>query len=100
MGHATGAGGCRSTGRIRIALVTGAARGIGAAVVDGLVRAGASVAAVDVDPNVRLRRGDRVTPFVADVADAEAVARVVDEVERDLGPVGIGVSVAGCPRLP
>ncbi|WP_424186740.1 2,3-dihydro-2,3-dihydroxybenzoate dehydrogenase [Actinokineospora sp. G85] len=78
--------------------MTGAARGIGAAVVDGLVRAGAVVAAVDVDPAVHLLRGERVTPFVADVADPAVVARVVDEVERDLGPVGIGVSVAGVLR--
>ncbi|MGM1059501.1 2,3-dihydro-2,3-dihydroxybenzoate dehydrogenase [Saccharothrix sp. Mg75] len=82
----------------RVALVTGAARGIGAAVVDGLVRAGASVAALDVDPGVRLLRDDRVTPFVADVADAAAVAGVVDEVERTLGPIGIAVSVAGVLR--
>ncbi|OKI18687.1 2,3-dihydro-2,3-dihydroxybenzoate dehydrogenase [Saccharothrix sp. CB00851] len=82
----------------RVALVTGAARGIGAAVVGGLVRAGASVAAVDVDPEVHLLQGERVTPFVVDVADPAAVARVVGEVERDLGPIGIGVSVAGVLR--
>ncbi|MBY8848339.1 2,3-dihydro-2,3-dihydroxybenzoate dehydrogenase [Saccharothrix longispora] len=82
----------------RVALVTGAARGIGAAVVDGLVRAGATVAAVDVDPDVHLRSAERVTPFTADVGDPAAVARVVDDVERTLGPIGIGVSVAGVLR--
>ncbi|MEV0675458.1 2,3-dihydro-2,3-dihydroxybenzoate dehydrogenase [Actinosynnema sp. NPDC050436] len=83
----------------RVALVTGAARGIGAAVVDALVDAGATVAAVDVDPAVRDRAGDRVRPFVADVSDSAAVAALVDEVERELGPVGIGVPVAGVLRL-
>nr|WP_084144865.1 2,3-dihydro-2,3-dihydroxybenzoate dehydrogenase [Amycolatopsis jejuensis] len=40
----------------------------------------------------------RVVPFVADVSDAAAVARVVEDVERELGPIGIGVSVAGVLR--
>lgn len=83
----------------RVAFVTGAARGIGAAVVDALVEAGATVAAVDVDAD-RLagRAGDRVVPFVCDVGDPAAVARVVDDVERRVGPVEIGVSVAGVLR--
>lgn len=76
----------------RVALVTGGARGIGAAVVDGLAGAGAVVAAVDL---VESAPRDGVTSFVADVGDPAAVARVVDEVERELGPIGIGASVAG-----
>lgn len=85
-----------------VALVTGAARGIGAAVVDGLVREGVTVAAVDVDVDglaeLAGRWGRRVVPFVVDVADAGAVAEVVDRVERCVGPVGVGVSVAGVLR--
>lgn len=76
----------------KVALVTGGARGIGAAVVDGLVGAGAIVAAVDL---IEGPSRDGVTSFVADVGDPAAVARVVDEVERELGPIGIGASVAG-----
>jgi len=76
----------------KVALVTGGARGIGAAVVDGLAEAGAIVAAVDL---VEGASRDGVTSFIADVGDPAAVARVVDEVERELGPVGIGASVAG-----
>ncbi|MFE6614363.1 2,3-dihydro-2,3-dihydroxybenzoate dehydrogenase [Amycolatopsis sp. NPDC057786] len=76
----------------RVALVTGGARGIGAAVVDGLAGAGAIVAAVDL---VESSPRDGVTSFVADVGDPAAVARVVDEVERELGPIGVGASVAG-----
>ncbi|GHH02488.1 2,3-dihydro-2,3-dihydroxybenzoate dehydrogenase [Amycolatopsis oliviviridis] len=76
----------------RVALVTGGARGIGAAVVDGLAEAGAIVAAVDL---AEIPSRDGVTSFIADVGDPAAVARVVDEVERELGPIGIGVSVAG-----
>ncbi|GLZ11655.1 2,3-dihydro-2,3-dihydroxybenzoate dehydrogenase [Actinomadura sp. NBRC 104425] len=86
----------------KVALVTGAGGGIGAAVVEALVRAGAAVAAVDLDgPGARKaadRFPERVTPFTADVADCAAVARVVDDVERTLGPIGIGVSAAGVLR--
>ncbi|MFE0102883.1 2,3-dihydro-2,3-dihydroxybenzoate dehydrogenase [Streptomyces sp. NPDC059009] len=85
-----------------VALVTGAARGIGAAVVDGLVREGVTVAAVDVEADglagLAERSEGRVVPFAADVADAAAIADVVDHVERDIGPIGIGVSVAGILR--
>ncbi|MEU3768754.1 2,3-dihydro-2,3-dihydroxybenzoate dehydrogenase [Amycolatopsis keratiniphila] len=76
----------------KVALVTGGARGIGAAVVDGLAEAGAIVAAVDL---VESASRDGVTSFVADVGDPAAVARVVEEVESELGPIGIGASVAG-----
>ncbi|MFD0812872.1 2,3-dihydro-2,3-dihydroxybenzoate dehydrogenase [Amycolatopsis umgeniensis] len=76
----------------KVALVTGGARGIGAAVVAGLAEAGAIVAAVDL---VEGSSRDGVTSFVADVGDPSAVARVVDEVERELGPIGIGAAVAG-----
>ncbi|RKT55499.1 2,3-dihydro-2,3-dihydroxybenzoate dehydrogenase [Saccharothrix australiensis] len=82
----------------KVALVTGAARGIGAAVVDELVRAGATVAALDVDAEGLSGLEGKVVPHVVDVADPAAVARVVAEVERDLGPIGIGVSVAGVLR--
>ncbi|WP_410653747.1 2,3-dihydro-2,3-dihydroxybenzoate dehydrogenase [Amycolatopsis sp. cmx-4-54] len=76
----------------KVALVTGGARGIGAAVVDALAGAGAIVASVDLTEGAPR---DGVTAFVADVGDPAAVARVVDEVERELGPIGIGASVAG-----
>ncbi|MBB5953729.1 2,3-dihydro-2,3-dihydroxybenzoate dehydrogenase [Saccharothrix tamanrassetensis] len=86
----------------KVALVTGAARGIGAAVVDGLVRAGAKVAAVDIDAaglrQVAAESDGRVWPFAADVGNSAAVVRVVDDVEREVGPIGIGVSVAGILR--
>ncbi|QFU90384.1 2,3-dihydro-2,3-dihydroxybenzoate dehydrogenase [Amycolatopsis sp. YIM 10] len=85
-----------------IAVVTGAGRGIGAAVAGALASAGARVAAIDVDTEglakAAAEADGRIMPFTADVADSAAIARVVDEVERELGPITIGVPVAGILR--
>ncbi|MFI9550705.1 SDR family oxidoreductase [Nonomuraea endophytica] len=68
-----------------VALVTGAGRGIGAAVADTLTQAGATVAAADLDG----------TPYRLDVRDSRAVDTLVDRVEHELGPIDILVNVAG-----
>jgi 2,3-dihydro-2,3-dihydroxybenzoate dehydrogenase len=75
-----------------VALVTGAAGGIGAAVVRTLEEGGTTVAAVDV------RTPEAKTPYVVDVRDTRAVDDVVARVERDLGPIAILVNVAGVMR--
>jgi 2,3-dihydro-2,3-dihydroxybenzoate dehydrogenase len=86
----------------RIAIVTGAGRGIGAAVAATLAARGAHVAAVDidaeaVDKSAAAHRADgrQVVGLGADITDPAAVDRVVDETERQLGDVGILVNVAG-----
>lgn len=81
------------------AIVTGAAQGIGRAVVEELAGRGARVAAVD--RNAEALAGavpgiDGVcVAFPADVADPGSVAETVERVEDELGPVGILVNVAG-----
>ncbi|MER6583550.1 2,3-dihydro-2,3-dihydroxybenzoate dehydrogenase [Nonomuraea sp. NPDC001023] len=74
-----------------IALVTGAARGIGAAVCAALAGAGAVVAAADLRP---VTGGDG-RPYRVDVRDPHDVEHVVAAVERDLGPIAILVNTAG-----
>ncbi|HLL69416.1 MAG TPA: 2,3-dihydro-2,3-dihydroxybenzoate dehydrogenase [Micromonosporaceae bacterium] len=81
----------------RVALVTGAARGIGAAVAHSLSDLGARVACVDIDAEA-LRETGAGHPYPADVTDAAAVERVLTAVEADLGPIDIAVNVAGILR--
>jgi len=86
----------------RLALVTGAAQGIGAAVVRALCRDGIRVAATDVN-GAGLRclvaelssAGHDVHALPLDVRDTADVARVVREIESSLGPIDILVNVAG-----
>ncbi|MFD5650526.1 2,3-dihydro-2,3-dihydroxybenzoate dehydrogenase [Streptomyces sp. NPDC127039] len=86
----------------RLALVTGAARGIGAAVVEVLADQGARVVASDVDApaatTVAERHRDRVIPLALDVTDASAVEEAVAEAEDGVGPLDIVVNVAGILR--
>jgi 2,3-dihydro-2,3-dihydroxybenzoate dehydrogenase len=89
----------------KVALVTGAAQGIGAAVGWAMAEHGAQVALVDVNDR-RLDRltselsaaGHRAAAYRADVRDSAAVDAAVDRVERDMGPIGILVNVAGVLR--
>ncbi|MPY49965.1 2,3-dihydro-2,3-dihydroxybenzoate dehydrogenase [Streptomyces acidicola] len=90
----------------RLALVTGAAGGIGAAVARVLGEQGVAVAAVDRDAGqleevmAKLGADDLpVAPFAADVTDSETVEAVVADIEQRLGPIDYLVNAAGVLRL-
>ena len=85
----------------RVALVTGAARGIGAAVARTLARRGAQVAVLDRDAEALREVAEalaRARAYPVDVTDSSAVDGAVAAVERDLGPISIAVNVAGILR--
>jgi len=86
----------------RVAVVTGAASGIGLGVTQRFVADGHRVALLDRDREAaeqaaaELReRGASVAAYEVDVSDWSAVTAVFDSVRVDLGPVGILVTSAG-----
>ena len=82
----------------RIALVTGAAGGIGQALVRQLLAAGSTVVATDVvTPTIAVpsEQSARLLPRALDVRDGDAVTRLVQQTEAEAGPIALGVNVAG-----
>lgn len=86
-----------------IALVTGASGGLGAGMAVGLAAAGADVVChgiVSVDDTMaRVRAlGRRAASVMGDLSDPTTPARVAEEAEQALGPVGILINNAGIIR--
>ncbi len=86
----------------RIALVTGASRGIGAAIALSLADAGVVVAvnyrerAREADAVVaKIRNGGRAMAVAADVSQSAAVATMAEQISTALGPIDILVNNAG-----
>jgi NAD(P)-dependent dehydrogenase (short-subunit alcohol dehydrogenase family) len=86
----------------RVAIVTGAANGLGRAIADGLHRAGASLALVDIDADGLERasgelrgEGAEVEPIVADLADPDQVRAIPEAVVARFGRIDILVNNAG-----
>ncbi len=90
----------------KIALVTGASRGIGRGCAAALAEAGADIAvnfrvqeeAAKETCSLIERLGRRAVPVQADVSRASEVDRMIKRVEQDLGTVEIVVNNAGIAR--
>ena len=93
------------TDRQRVAIVTGAARGIGAATALRLAEDGLAVAVLDLaedDARGTAQRieaaGGRALAVGADVGDADQVQAAVERVVAELGPPVVLVNNAGVTR--
>ena len=89
----------------RVAVVTGSSKGIGLAIAEGLAGAGAEVVlnarnAAELEAaRVRLVAGGAKAHALAfDVTDRAAVEAAVEQIERDIGPIGILFNNAGIQR--
>src|ERR1700719_3389704 len=89
----------------RVCVVTGGGGGIGRAVASSLARAGARVAAIDLDERgleavrTALREwGDGHVVTRCDTTSAESVTAAAASIERSLGPCGVLVNTAAVLR--
>ncbi|WP_300008415.1 3-oxoacyl-ACP reductase FabG [Pseudonocardia sp.] len=94
-----------ATDEKRVAIVTGAARGLGAATALRLARDGMAVAVLDLEEasakaavDAIEAEGGRALAVGADVADAAAVEQAVARVEQELGAPTVLVNNAGITR--
>ena len=78
----------------KVAVITGAGRGIGAAIAEALAKSGANLAILDINTdnliNTKKRclsLGGKVEGFACDVTDAARVEEVLNQVVRQLGPI-------------
>lgn len=89
----------------QVALVTGAARGIGRAIAETLAGAGAKIACIDVNAQTLAETvtaiqsaGGEAEAFPCDVTDSKRVGEVVEEVVAKWGTLNILVNNAGITR--
>jgi 3-oxoacyl-[acyl-carrier protein] reductase len=90
----------------KVAIITGASRGIGKAIAMAYAKEGANVAFTDIveDENFKNTEkelsalGIKAKGYVSDAGDFEASQKVVDEIIKDFGTVDILVNNAGITR--
>lgn len=86
----------------KVALVTGGARGIGAAICKRLSSGGATVAVTDYNGDAAIalaasleKDGNRAAGFTLDVTSFSGTEKAIEEIERSLGEIEILVNNAG-----
>ncbi|MEP0190788.1 MAG: SDR family oxidoreductase [Erythrobacter sp.] len=83
----------------RVAIVTGAASGMGRATAELFAQEGAHVALVDLEQqaceNVARNCGEKALAYALDVSDAEQIKQVVAQITKDFGSIDILINNAG-----
>ena len=86
----------------RLALVTGAARGIGYACAETLIASGYRAIVADIDEEGIFKASEKLganaTPWVCDMGDPSAIKVMFDEINAQSGPVTALVNNAGIAR--
>ncbi|MDB4311647.1 SDR family NAD(P)-dependent oxidoreductase, partial [bacterium] len=80
----------------KVAIVTGAAGGIGRATVERLRNDGATVVGLDINPDVVTNlTGERLTGIVCDITDDAAMKKIIDDTAAKHGSLDLIVANAG-----
>lgn len=87
----------------KVAIVTGAARGLGQAIAEGLAEAGADIALVDIlplDDSVKKVQdlGRKAVPIIADLSRLDCIEKITSTTLDQLGRIDILVNNAGIIR--
>ena len=85
---------------LEVALVTGAARGIGKATVERFLQEGLRVVATDIVPEIEFWNSRDAMPLSHDVSKAESWASILRDVKSRFGRLDILVNNAGIGTLP
>lgn len=80
----------------KVALVTGAAKGNGKAISEGLLTAGAKVVAIDIlEP---LNKNNEIDFYVCDITDQVSVKKILKKIEKKYNKVDILINNAGVTK--
>ncbi len=74
----------------KVAMVTGGGSGMGQLACRNMAQAGVKVAALDVNENglnITAEHLDNISKYIVDITDHAAVQRVVEDIEKELGPI-------------
>lgn len=87
----------------KLAVVTGASRGIGKAIAKGYAEAGADVVIIDIAENAETLRelrgcGTRIFMYPYDLSNSEGIEELVARIEQECGPIDILYNNAGTQR--
>ncbi len=89
----------------RVAIVSGAASGLGKAIAMGLAEVGADIVLADIDAEGAQRTGEeiealgrRALPVVCDMSDPDVIRSMYQQVDREWGRLDVLANIAGASK--